>query len=53
VAPITNVFFDLNCPKGSVKTECSVPVSISKLTGVPSTERVTLGSGRGTEPRLP
>ena len=53
MAPITKIFFDPNCPKASVKTDYSARLSIRKLTGVPSTEWVTLGLGRGTEPRLP
>lgn len=46
-------FIFLNFPSGCFNTECSAPVSIKKSTGVPSTIRVTLGSGRGYEPRFP
>ena len=47
------VFLFLNFPSGSFRTENSAPVSTRKSVGVPSTVRVTLGSGRGAEPHLP
>ena len=54
VAPITKVFsFFFTFPRGVLSTENSAPVSTRKSTGVPSTSKVTLGSGRGAEPRLP
>ena len=53
VAPCTqDVFLDI-FPIGLVRTERSAPVSTKKRTGDPSTCKVTLGSGRGSEPRPP
>lgn len=52
VAPCTQDFLWDNFLWVSVNTECWAPVSMWKFTGVPSTLRVTLGSGRGSKLRL-
>lgn len=46
-------FLSFNFPNGFFKTENSALVSTRKSIGVPSTVRITLGLGRGPEPRLP
>jgi hypothetical protein len=45
--------FIFNFLSGCFNTECSSPVSIKKSMGVSFTIRVTLGSGRVSEPHLP
>jgi hypothetical protein len=47
------VLLFFNFLSGCFNTECSAPVSVKKSMGVSFTIRVTLGSGRGSEPRLP
>lgn len=53
VAPITQDFLSFSFLNGCSSTECFAPVSTRNSTGCPSTFKVTLGSGRGSEPRLP
>ena len=53
VAPCTHEDLEDNFPLVLTKTECCAPVSTKNWTGDPSTCKVTLGSGRGSEPRLP
>jgi hypothetical protein len=50
VAPITVVFLFFNFPNGCFNTEYSALVSTKNFIKVPSTVRVTLGSGRWSEP---
>lgn len=53
VAPCTQEEVADSFPLGLVRTEYWAPVSTKNWTGFPSTCRVTLGSGRGSEPRPP
>jgi len=52
VAPTTILVLFVSFPIGCCRTENFAPVSTRKSTGVPSTSKVTLGSGREYEPRL-
>ena len=53
VAPISSIFLFLISPIGVLSADYSAPVSTKKLIRVPSTLKVTLGSGRGLSPVSP